>query len=390
MALKTVSELKDSIAGLLSGVDLNNVDNVNGAIERAVRKLVQRAAVPEASATQNLNLYSGVFNYPCDDKIFGTAINDIKPQGNTRSVTNYVYKKPPADFDRTKGFNWNGTQASFGYVNGDPIIQISSVLTQQKINIDPMNETTGWTAAGSASGLARDTAVYYESPASLRFILTGSSTGTLTKTLTSTLDMTSYEDVGVAFLALRIPDGATASNLTSLTLKLGSDSGNYNDVSDTEGFLGAWVAGEWLLVAFDFAGASQTGTPNWAAIDYVQISFAHTGTFTNIRVGGLWIALPTPVQILYQTAAVFKAGTAATSETITDSDDSIILSNPAYTLLEYEGAISVLQQTGASEDSQVMQGFKKDLNGDGSDVGLYARFRGDNPSQQLRTIGNWY
>lgn len=390
MALHTVAQLKDGVSGLLSGVDLNNVDNLDGALERAARTLVQKADVPEASGVQNITLYNGVYDYACDTRVFGTAITDIRPQGVSRNVADFVYKNPPEQFDRTKGYLSNGTRTTFEYSNGVPIIRIVSTQTIAKVNVDTMGSDDGWTAAGSASNLTEDTAVYYNQPASLRFTLTGSSAGTLTKTLTSSLDISGYEDVGVAFLAIQIPTGSTASDLTSIALKLGSDSSNYDSVSETEGFLGAWVSGEWLLVAYDFSGATSTGTPDWSAIDYVQITLNHTATFTNFRVGGLWISQPCQAQILYQSAAIFKAGSSNTTTTITNDDDVIILNDPAYTIYEIESARSVLQQTGASESSAVMQGFFTQLHGSGEDVGLYAHFRGDNPSQELRMIGSYY
>lgn len=390
MALKTVSQLKDSVAGILSGIDLSNVDNLNGALERAARVLVQRADVPEASGIQNIVLYSGVFDYACDTRIFGTAITDIRPQGISRPPSDYVYKRPGEQFDRTKGFLSNGTMATFEFFNGQPIIRIVSKIPQQQVIIDQTNSTTGWVAAGSASGITQDTAVYYQSPASLRFTLTGSSSGTLAKTLVNPINISSYEDVGVAFLAIRIPDGATSTHLTSIVLKLGSDSGNYNNVSETEGFLGSWVSGEWLLVAFDFAGAGQTGTPDWNAIDYVQITFNHTSTLINFRIGGLWISQPSPTQILFQSAAIFKASGAEASTDITSNDDQIILNNPAYTLYEYESAVAILEQVGGASADSAIANINKKLNGSGNDIGLYAFFRGDNPSQELRTVGNYY
>jgi len=391
MALHTVSQLKDSIAGMLSGIDINNVDDLNGCLERAAREMVQKADIPEASGIQNITLYNGVYNYLCDTTIFGTAIVDIRPQGITRSVNDFVYKKPQELFDRVKGYLPNGTMATFEYSNGVPIIRIESTQTIPKVELDTMSSTTGWTAGGSASGLTQDTAVYYQQPASLRFTLTGSSTGTLTKTLSSSLSISSYEDVGVAFLAIRIPDGATASNLTSIALRLGSSDSAYDEVSDTDGFLGAWVAGEWLLVAFDFASSTSTGTPDWSAIDYIQVRLAHTGTFTNFRVGGLWISQPSPSQIVFQSAAIFiPSGSTTALTTITANTDTIILNDPAYTIYEYEGAVAVLLQTGASESSPILQSFKNKLYGEGSDSGLYVHYRGDNPSEELRTVGNYY
>lgn len=395
MAFKTVAQLKDSVAGILSGMDLSNVDNLNGALERAARVLIQKADVPEASGTQNIVLYSGVIDYPCDTRIFGTAINDIRPQGVSRSPLDYVYKKPGEQFDRTKGFLRNGTMATFQYTNGTPIIRIVSRTPLPQLILDPMTAITGWTAAGSASALALDSAVYYQAPSSMRFTLTGSSTGTLTKTLTSS-NLSSYQNVGVAFLAIRIPDGATASNLTSISLKLGSSASAYSQVTNTTGFLGSWIAGNWLLVAFDFSGTTDTGTPNWAAITYVQISFAHTGTFTNFRVGGLWIAQPSPAQILYQSAAIFLPTGSVATTTISSNTDSIILNDAAYSLYEYESAISILQQTGAGASDDSMTGLHQVLHGtrarNGAMItpGLYDHYRGDNPSEEIRTVGNYY
>lgn len=391
MAFKTVSQLQDSVAAILSGIDIQNVDDRFGAFERAARTMVQKADIPEASGQQNITLYAGVTDYLCDSKIFGTAINDIRPQGVSRNITDFVYKQPGELFDRTYKYNYNGTHTTFEYQNGTPIIRISSKLPTQQIIIDPMNSTTGWVTGGTASGLAQDTTVFYASPASLRFTLTGSGAGTLTKTLTNALDLSAYEGIGVTFLAMRMPQGTDPADLTSVAVKLGSDSGNYAEVTATEGFLGSWTAGDWLLVAFNFANAVTTGTPDWSNIIYVQVVFNHTATMINFNVGGLWNSLPTPAQILYQSCAIFKTATGQPTETITTVDDQIILSAPAYNLYLYESALAVLQQTGAGQSDATYMKLSQIIDGNGStDIGLYARYRGDNPSEELRQSGSWY
>ncbi len=392
MSLHTVAQLKDSVAAILSGIDLSNVDNLNGALERSARVLVQKADVPEACLTQNIVLYGGVYDYTCDPRIFGTAINDIRPQGVTRNSSDYVYKRFGEQFDRTKGYLRNGTMTTFEYFNGVPIIRIVSKQTQQQIIIDTMTDTTGWVAAGSASNLVQDNAVYYQQPASMRFTLTGSSAGTLTKTLPSSINIESYEGVGVAFLAINIPSGYTASNLTNMSVKLGSSASDYNVVNATEGFLGAWVSGDWLLVAYDFSVASTVGSPDWSAIDYIQITLNHTATFINFRVGGLWISQPTPAQILSQSAAIFlPSGSQDTLTTITLNTDTIILNDPAYSLYEYESAIAILEQTGAGSSDSTYAKLNDKLSGNGSTTfGLYGLFKGDNPSQEIRLTGNYY
>lgn len=395
MAQPTISNLRDSVAAMLSGIDLNNVDDLNGAFERAARILVQKAKIPETQGVQNIMLYSGVYDYPIDSRIFGTNIIDIRPQGVTRNLSNFVFKKYGDDFDRQKKFQRLGTMATFDYLNGTPVIRITTFITSPQIIIDSMSATTGWTAAGSASGLTQDTAVFYQTPASLRFTLTGASTGTLTKTLTNALNLASYQGVGVAFLAIRIPDGSTSTDITSLALKLGSSSTNYNSVTSTTGFTGAWVVGNWLLVAFDFSTASTTGTPNWSAINYGQVSITTLTTQVNFRVGGLFICQPSANQILYGSAGFFRVGSVV-SKTITAVTDEIILNDSAYTLYQNECALAVLQQTsGGAGDSMTSQ-IESILNGTRArngmvvQLGLYDLYRADNPSESLKVIGNYY
>jgi len=382
--MKLVGQLKDSVAGLLTGTNLSNVTNLNGAIERAARTLVQQADIPEASGKEAITLYDGVYDYVAPVTVFGSAITDLRPQGVSRSMLDYVYKDIPADFDRTKGYLPSGYKVTLEWRKGVPILRVSTPKPFPRANLDPMKAITGWTAAGSASGLAEDGTVYYESPSSLRLTLTGSSTGTLEKTI-NPLNLAKFEDVGVAFLAVRIPN---VTNLTSIALRLGSDSSNYDEVSATAGFLGAWASNEWLIVAFNFSGATSTGTPDWSVLDYLQVRVAHTDTMVNFRVGGLWIALPSPHELLFQSSAIFMADGQNPSQTITDDNDQILLNDAAYTLFEYECALTIALQNAGGVATKLTQNLTQILHH--PEYGLYPKYSADNPSQELRTVGMWY
>lgn len=383
---KTIGNLKDSISGLLQGAILANITGLNGAIERAARILAQKADVPEASGKQGITLYDQVFDYPAPATIFGGALVDIRPQGVTRNPSDYVYKKPVELFDRTKHLLPNGYMITFESNNVTPIMRIAQNKATVRASIDQMSATTGWVASGSAGTPVVDNTVFYESPGSLRFTLTGSSTGILTKTLSNSLSLSTYKDVGVIFLALRVPSG---TNLSSIEVRLGSSSTNYNNVTSTRGFLGAWTANEWLLVAFDLAGASQTGTPNFSAINYVQIRLAHTATMVNVRVGGIFMCLPSPHDILFQSAAIFNVG-GVLSNTIVDDNDIVNLNDSAYTLFEHESALTVALQSGGKFGEGTVGMLDGILNGKPNDIGLYARYRADNPSEELRSVGSYY
>lgn len=385
--LHQVAELKAGVQGLLQNITLSKVVNLNGAIERAARTVVQQADVPEASGMQPITLYDGVYYYEAPDILFGGAINLIRRQGEASNPLDYNYKVPVDTFTRTKQFLPNGYMIDVEYKNGTAMLGISSPIPKPRIIIDPMNDTEGWIAGGSASGLVEDETVYYQQPASLRFTLTGSSTGTLTKTLTQPLDLTAYEGVGVVFLAVYTP---SATDFTSATVRLGSSASDYFSVSNTEGFLGAWTANDWTLIALDLAGATETGTVDIENVDYVQVRLAHTATIVNFRVGYLWTSLPMPNEILFQSSAIFRTTAGVQSQTITSDGDTIILNDAAYTLLEYEAALNVAMQQGGDLASGQVQMFRAILYGSTNDQGMYNLYRADNPSAELRTVGSYY
>lgn len=392
-----VSDLRNSVSGMLSGLDTSNVQDFYGCLERAFRTQLQKADIPEASQIENIVLYSGVFNYPINQNVYGTAITDIRPQGISRNPNDFTVKTNQEDFDRTKNFFFrNGTMSTFEYNNGVPTIRIVAPFPQAMNVIDPMNAIGNWVLGGNASNLAADSTVFYQSPASLRFTLTGVGTGTLTETI-NPVNLSTYQGVGVAFLAIEMPATATIADLSSISLKLGSDSSNYNLVTQTSGFLGAWTVNNWLLVSFDFSTASTAGTPNWSSISYVQVLIGTLGTIVNFRTGGLWISMPSPAQILYQSAAIYlPQGASVPLNMITADTDQIILTDPAYTIYQYESAISVCEQTGGTSGSGLVANFNSKLNGararNGSviELGLYDLYRGDNPSEVLRKLGFYY
>lgn len=377
MALKNVGQLKDHLSAVLEGVNIDTINDLNGSIEQAARTLLQQVSIPEATGRQAVTLYGQITDYAAPGTLFGTSLVDFRPQGISRGESDKVYKKPIEVFDRTKHNLPNGYTLAIEYKNGVAILRVGTPNTLPNATLDAIDSITDWTVAGSASGLTLDKMTYYKSPASFRFLLTGASTGTLTKAIASQ-NLSDYEDVGVAFVAIRTP---SASNLTSVTLRLGSSASTYDEVSVTTGFLGAWTADEWTILAFDFSTATSTGTPDWSAIDYAQLRVAHGATITNFRVGALFISLPSPHELIYETAAIFKASGASPSQTITDDSDSILLSDPAYLLFEKEVAITV-------EPKRI--DLQQKLYGSGNDIGLYGRFRGDNPPAKIKEINSFY
>lgn len=389
---RTVAEFKDEISGLLTGTNLDNVNNLDGAIARAARVLAQNVDIPDATGRAQYSVYDRVFDYPAPVSIFGGSLSDFRPQGVSRSPWEDVYKQPIKLFDQTKCYIPGGVAVTFEYNLGIPFMRVAGTRAKSSVMLDAMNDDTDWIEGGTASGLTVDSTFYYQSPASLRYQLTGAGTGYLEKTLTNAIDLSTYEDVGVVFLAI---ETASAANLSSMEIRIGSSSANFNNVTQTEGFLGAWQSDEFLLVAFDLAAASQTGTPDFSAIDYIRVSSTTAGTLTNFRVGGLFIALPSPYTLLYQTAAIFNSNGTLSNE-ISSDNDIIILNDAAYTLFEYEACIAILEEIAGGTSGNAGTSFKDKLhsqharNGTITQMGLYDLYRADNPSAEIREVGNWY
>lgn len=391
--MRAISDLKDSVSAKLSGIDLQNVDNLYGAFETAARVFMQKAKIPETQIKQQLYIYSGVTDYLANEMLFGKSVIDIQPQGITRQSNDFVWLQYQSDFDRMKQYVQFGTKSTFDYNNGTPIIRIVSSYSPAKLILEPMNSITGWAADGvAATNLVADISFYYQAPASLRFNLnSGHSQGTLTKTINS-VNLTTYQNTGVVFLAIEIPN---IMAFASFELKLGSDSANYYLITNTAGTLGN-VSGQFMLMAFDLSLAITVGSPDISKITYIQVLINYDGTQqNNVRCGDLFISLPTPVTIIYSAAAFFSVG-GVISNTITANTDIIVLNDAAYTIYEYECCVAVLEQVGGATADSMIARIDGKLNSSYTRTGkiltpgLYDEYKAENPSEILRTVGSYY
>jgi hypothetical protein len=388
---RTVSELKDGVSGLLTGTNLNNVTGLDNALERALRTFLQKASIPEASTVENVTLYDGVYDYVAPSAVFGSTLRDFRPLGIDRTSEDFAYREYISDFDRTKQYVCNGYKLTFETRAGVNVMRVAQNRATPKIILDTMADTTGWTSGGSLSLLSKDQTFYYSSPAALRFTLTGNSSGYIERTLSQQFDLTNYQNVAMMFLALELP----ALNLTNVKICIGSSNADYYEIIATAGQLGAWTTGQFLDTPFDLSTATTTGTPVITAIDYIRVTFTHSATITNARVGYLWISLPCPHQMVYETNYVFSSS-GVLSNRITNDSDLILLNDSAYNIYEHECAITIGLQMGGAMASGLVGNINMLLNGarakNGAvlSLGLYDKYRADNPSEEIRKLGSWY
>jgi hypothetical protein len=396
MSLPTVADLNTSVAAILTGIDLDSVPDLYGSYERAVSTTIQKAPVLEASGREPIMLYDGVETYAAPETIFGGALIDIRPQGIERNYWDDVVKMPILRFDLSKQYTTpSGYRATFESRKKQILMRIAQNFATKRVTLDAMTDTDGWALAGNASGLAEDSTVFYHQPGSLRFNLTAAGAqATMTKTLTDALDLSDYEGVGVAFLAIYMPNQAGVAPITSLVARIGSSALNYYEVTETEGFLGAFYKNDFLLVAFDLAGAAATGSPNFSAVNYLEVILNFNGTAVpNVRLGDFFMALPSNHEVLFYSPAVFVHDDGDASAEITDETDEILFHPASYNIYVQEAARDVAKNVGGEIASGLIASIDLVLNGrpgDKDHPGLYTTFRGDNPSEELRQVGSYY
>ena len=102
----------------------------------------------------------------------------------------------------------------------------------------------------------------------------GAATGVLELTGAAQVDLTDHDEKSSIFVWVYIPDysDAEGDTVTNFILRWGNDSSNYWSRTVTVNNEGATFYDGWNLLRFDWNGATETGTVNPAAIDYVRFT----------------------------------------------------------------------------------------------------------------------
>lgn len=75
--------------------------------------------------------------------------------------------------------------------------------------------------------------------------------------------------------------GAVGNEITSVTLRVGSSSGNYAEVVGVKTYTDAFdLQAGWNYFVFRMKNSTPTGTPNWTSVAFTKITFASGGTPT--------------------------------------------------------------------------------------------------------------
>lgn len=377
----TISDFQDRLASKIHSANIDQVGDIYGLILEGAGNLLSAVDPRSTKRTAQITnaLYDQVYNYIAPTDLKGSAIIDVRPQGNRATIDN-LHQTSTRPFNRfLEGISVEDNTgvrtlkiAGIGLTAGSTVNECDSVTT---------NGT--WAVGGNASGLIADPLNKLTGSASLKFDITAGGTSSYIENSTMTaLDLSAFENAGALFVNVYIP---SITIVTSVTLRWGSSSSDYYSVTVTATQDNtAFVVG-WNTLRFDWNGLTPTGTPVDTAIDYLRVTFGHTtSATTSCRVDSIVARIGSIYLIDYYSKYLFRTSGGTWIEKPTTGTDIINLDVDEFNLLLYEVAELVafeLQKADSSFDVKYWTDKKKEV------WGVYSR---GNKSQVLKKQSSYY
>jgi len=384
----TITQFKAKVTPKLHGSSLSKVSNFNGKLSEAAGNLLLRTdpfTTIRRARIENA-IYDKVYNYtaPSDLKGIGKII-DIRPIGE-RSTDDDIFGTYSREFDIKKEFN----STTIEVIDGVKTLRLSKELSGRTVISEMDSLTSGVTITGGSdvTNLTTDTLDYISGNRSVKFGLSGSTgTGTIFLQLDSTIDLSDMEDVGSLFQWLKFPD---ASALSNVELRFGQDVSNYWGVTVTSAHDRAFEDNAWTLLRHDWSEASEVGSPDSSAIDYIAIVFNYTigAPQTGVKLDCITASKGEAWEVLYYSNALFVGEDGTWKSTPTADSDIIQLDNTdGENGLLYEFMRILNQELKGDTAARDFQFYTVMLEGE---TGFYETYAANYPSQAIESQINYY
>jgi len=395
----TVNNIFTSALRAFSGVSENSFLSPNGIIEDAVRAVSNNIQIVENKRTVPLlpALYTGDNLYPAPsdlDNIIG-----FYPYNN--AAVNTINKAAPLTINRDT-YN-TGTNFATEYRNGVKMIRVQpGYVIDTPIILHACDSTTadGTVAvSGDGSNLDINEVMYLNGTASLDFDITASGgSATITFTGITARDISTITRDGAFSLGMFIPAGLEG-NVTSISLKVGTDASNYYEMTATTTAYGAAFIHGFNIVRFERRGATETGTVDEEDITFLESTLTHTLAAATEVAGIKFDAIAAHKGIGYQLE--YYSGyyfidktTGAFKQSPTDNGmlDQVTFGKEVFELAVREAQKIMDHSLRGGKAGTVYQAAERDLNGiwgDFSNPGMYENYRLKFPSERRSTITSY-
>lgn len=257
-------------------------DLINKGVRIAMSDVDFRGNIRESLLTPNL--MDNQYDYALPADVKADKIIDFRPQiTDSRGEFETYDLLTPEEFDRRKKVE----QGIYTILNDDltRTLRVSADIDDQTAVVSTMEDTLWGTFDSDAvndSDVKVDNDDYIEGNGSVRFQTdttdsTDSTVGIQNTSITP-FDISAYLARGQAFVDAKLTTYDTG--IHQLTLRIGSDSNNYYQISDSnQNDCSSFVTG-WNKVRFDLVNKTTVGTPADTAIDYVALFWSRDTTTT--------------------------------------------------------------------------------------------------------------
>lgn len=220
------------------------------------------------------NLFQNVYQYNCPVDCQNNGLVDIQRQTDDRPRQEEWTLTTDSEFDRYK---LDISRRLVAFSDHDLIrkLLITAPIDDQSLIVSSLDSITAagtWAALGDGTNVRTDSQNFVKGNGSVEFDMnSGGTTAGITSANVTTFDLTNYVANGSIFVWAYV---VTAdANLTGVTLKIGSSSGNYYTRTVTTTNEGTALQVGWNLLRFDLNGISQVGTVVNTAGSYVALYF---------------------------------------------------------------------------------------------------------------------
>lgn len=358
----SVQTAKNDLQGVLHGTQLNQITNLDGIFNRTARQLLLDLDPQETKRLLEFAnpIFNSVFDYPIAADVKGNKIIDIRPQVRRLPVDIWTQAYNQA-FDILKtNILSQSDMFTINFNTGLKTLRINAPFLNEPIivnQIEAISTNGTWAVGGTASNLAVNNSNFVQGSGSLQFDSTVGAAYLENSTM-SQINLSSYINQSSFFIWVYISIG---TNLTSVNLRIGSDSSNYYSLTVTTNQQSIAFINGWNLCQFQWSSMSVTGSPVTTAIDYARITLNTTGTNTACKINGLDSILGSILEYEYYSKYMFRnVSTGAFQETVLDDSDLINLDTESYNiffnLLAY---FTVQQQQGIDAEKYDGPFFKK-------------------------------
>lgn len=316
----------------------STVQNIDDIVNRAVREVIGEIDLRSTKRMAYLSpvLTDEQFDYQAPSDLKDLGLIDIRKLSDRSAEFSLV---PSEEFDRRKNID-------------DNIVCIEDQDFLKKLRIaaeldgdqsvlhemDDIDVDGTWAVGGSASNLTEDTDNFVRSSASLNFDVAASYTSaTLENPDMTAVDLSDYENNGSVFVYVYIP---STTGLTSFKLRVGSSASAYFERTVTVTNENLAFHTGWVLLRFDFASATETGTVDTDNVDYLRLEIVGAGTAsatTDWRVDYIVARRGDPHQVWYYSKYGWQTSLGAYLENSTANTDLLNVDTEEYNLIVWKG-----------------------------------------------------